>query len=159
WRAVTTWRSSGRGMRLPNPTDERLVPFEWPATPARRTLTRAARPTIHAGHSTRSRVKPASIILAATCAFAVTLLPAPAGSQQLPDSAFSPPVARPAFAAGKGPMLCLDEAHHNFHTLDNRFYAFGALARRDGFRVSASRAPFTAQSLARCQLLVISNAQ
>lgn len=104
-------------------------------------------------------MKPASIILAATCAFAVTLLPASAGSQQLPDSAFNPPVARPAFAAGKGPTLCLDEAHHNFHTLDNRFYAFGTLARRDGFRVSASRAPFTAQSLARCRLLVISNAQ
>jgi len=87
------------------------------------------------------------------------LLAAPAGAQQLPDTAFRPPVPRPAFAEGRGPALCLDEAHHNFHTLDNRFLAFGQLARRDGFRVAPSRAPFTAEGLARCAILVISNAQ
>jgi hypothetical protein len=80
-------------------------------------------------------------------------------AQQVPDKAFRPPVPRPAYAAGTGPRLCLDEAHHNFHTLDDRFWAFGELARRDGYRVSPSRAVFTAQSLASCDLLVISNAQ
>ena len=82
-----------------------------------------------------------------------------ARAQQLPDSAFRPPVARPAFAEGAGPLLCLDEAHHNFHTLDNRFYAFGALARRDGFRTRPSRDAFSARSLAPCRILAISNAQ
>jgi len=81
------------------------------------------------------------------------------GAQQLPDSAFRPPVARPAFAEGTGPVLCLDEAHHNFHTLDNRFFAFGALARRDGFKTQASKVEFSAASLAACRILVISNAQ
>jgi hypothetical protein len=83
----------------------------------------------------------------------------PAGAQQVPDRDFRPPVPRPAWAAGAGPRLCLDEAHHNFHTLGNRFWAFGELARRDGFRVAPLRAAFTAASLAACDLLVISNAQ
>src|SRR5688572_10497129 len=80
-------------------------------------------------------------------------------AQQLPDSAFRPPILRPAYAIGNGPRLCLDEAHHNFHTLDNRFWAFGELARRDGFRVSPFRQAFDAVALAQCDLLVISNAQ
>lgn len=89
----------------------------------------------------------------------VAVVSSGARSQQLPDSAFRPPVARPAFAEGAGPVLCLDEAHYNFHTLDNRFFAFGTLARRDGFRTRPSREPFTARSLARCRIMAISNAQ
>ncbi len=80
-------------------------------------------------------------------------------AQQVPDTLFRPAVARPAWAEGNGPRLCLDEAHHNFHTLDNRFFAFGALARRDGYRVAPLRARFSAAALAACDLLVISNAQ
>jgi hypothetical protein len=80
-------------------------------------------------------------------------------AQQVPDTSFHPPVPRPAYATDTGARLCLDEGHHNFHTLDNRFRAFGDLARRDGYRVSALREPFTAGALARCELLVISNAQ
>ncbi|MFN0098998.1 MAG: hypothetical protein ACKVS7_10020 [Gemmatimonadaceae bacterium] len=80
-------------------------------------------------------------------------------AQQAPDRAFRPPVPRPAFAADAGPRLCLDEGHFNFHTLDDRFWAFGELARRDGFRVSPLKAVLSAASLAACDLLVISNAQ
>ncbi len=93
-------------------------------------------------------------VLSLSCATALA-----AGAQQVPDRDFRPPVPRPAYATGAGPRLCLDEAHHNFHTLDNRFWAFGELARRDGFRVAPSRAAFTAASLGQCDLLVISNAQ
>lgn len=82
-----------------------------------------------------------------------------ASAQQRPDTTFRPPVPRPAFAEGTGPRLCLDEGHHNFHTLDDRFWAFGALARRDGFRVAPLRGTFTPAALASCDLLVISNAQ
>ncbi len=80
-------------------------------------------------------------------------------AQQVPDTAFRPLVRRPAYPIGAGPTLCLDEAHHNFHTLDNRFRAFGELARRDGFRVSANQAGFDFDGLSRCRILVISNAQ
>lgn len=89
----------------------------------------------------------------------LALSPWSLAAQQVPDREFAPEIARPAFAVGAGPRLCLDEAHHNFHTLDNRFFAFGALARRDGFRVGPLREVFTADALAGCDILVISNAQ
>ncbi|HEX4935220.1 MAG TPA: hypothetical protein VFV33_18680 [Gemmatimonadaceae bacterium] len=84
---------------------------------------------------------------------------APAAAQQVPDSAFNPAVRRPAYTAGAGPTICLDEAHHNFHTLDGRFLAFGRLASRDGFRPVPLRQRFTNASLRACAILVIANAQ
>lgn len=83
----------------------------------------------------------------------------PATAQQVPDRAFHPPVPRPGYGLDAGPRLCLDEAHHNFHTLSDRFWAFGELARRDGYRVSALRTAISAAALRACDLLVISNAQ
>jgi hypothetical protein len=55
--------------------------------------------------------------------------------------------------------VCVDEAHANFHTLDERFWAFGELLRRDGYVVRPSRATLDRESLASCGILVISNAQ
>lgn len=78
---------------------------------------------------------------------------------QRPDKSFDPTVSDPTYEAGAGPLVCLDEAHNNFHTLDNRFWAFGELLRRDGYVVEASREKFTANVLERCRILVISNAQ
>ena len=80
-------------------------------------------------------------------------------AQQVPDRTFRPPVASPAYAEGKGPTVCLDEAHANFHTLDDRFWAFGELLRRDGYVVRANTAKFDRGSLGQCSILVISNAQ
>lgn len=80
-------------------------------------------------------------------------------AQQLPDSTFIPAVSRPQWELGGGPVLCLDEGHHNFHTLANRFLAFGRLAARDGFVVRPLRARFSAAVLSSCRLLVIANAQ
>lgn len=103
-----------------------------------------------------------SIPFAVASALSSLLLAGLAPAQQLPDRDYQPAIAHPAFGAGDDdrPTLCLDEAHHNFHTLDNRFFAFGALARRDGYTVRASTAPFdAADTLAACDLLVISNAQ
>jgi CubicO group peptidase (beta-lactamase class C family) len=80
-------------------------------------------------------------------------------SEQSPDRSFRPPVSDPAFKAGEAPLVCLDEGHNNFHTLADRFWAFGELLRRDGYRVKANRAKFGADALARCKILVIANAQ
>lgn len=82
-----------------------------------------------------------------------------ASAQQVPDRSYRPAVTAPAYADGKGPRVCLDEGHTNFHTLDQRFWAFGDLVRRDGYVVEPLRAKFTAGSLARCRVLVIANAQ
>jgi hypothetical protein len=82
-----------------------------------------------------------------------------ASHDQLPDRDYAPPVARPMYLAGRGPVVCVDEKHHNFHTLGERFAAFGGLLERDGYRPVASAATFDAALLAACDVLVISNAQ
>ncbi len=79
-------------------------------------------------------------------------------AQQVADTAFAPPIAKPAFAVGQGPLLLIDEAHHNFHTATGRYLPFAELARRDGFRVQGSASPFTAESLREARVLVIANA-
>jgi hypothetical protein len=94
------------------------------------------------------------VVTAAIVAYNLTL-----AAQQLPDRAFRPPVVNPAYTDGTGPVVCLDEAHNNFHTLDNRFWAFAELIRRDGYVVRASRAPFDRPTLSSCSIMVISNAQ
>lgn len=78
---------------------------------------------------------------------------------QVADKSYRPPIEKPAYAKGTGPVVCLDEAHFNFHTLDGRFWAFGELAKRDGFIVRASRRAFDEGMLDECDILVISNAQ
>ncbi len=88
----------------------------------------------------------------------LALLALSASAQQVADKDFRPSVGAPMFAEDTGPVVCLDEAHHNFHTLDGRFLAFGTLLRRDGYVVQPNRAAFDAKSLTPCRVLVISNA-
>jgi len=83
----------------------------------------------------------------------------PLAAQQVADRDFAPKLSAPAYATGKGPVVCLDEAHNNFHTLDGRFHAFGAVLRRDGYVVVPNRTVFEAKSLSACAVLVIANAQ
>ena len=92
-----------------------------------------------------------SLLLLAASPFAV--------AQQVGDAGFMPDIGTPLHAEGKGPVVCLDEAHHNFHTLDGRFAAFGALLRGDGYVVRPSGAAFDAAALSQCAVLVIANAQ
>jgi len=82
----------------------------------------------------------------------------PATSQQVADSAFAPHVSRPAWPPGTGPVVLLDEAHVNFHTLDGRYYTFGRLLAGDGLVVRPLRTAFTQEALAGARLLVIANA-
>lgn len=79
-------------------------------------------------------------------------------AQQVADSSFSPPIQNPAFESGAGPVVLIDEAHFNFHTAGGRYLTFANLLRRDGYVVRASGAPFTVESLAEGDILVISNA-
>lgn len=95
-----------------------------------------------------------------TCACAVLLLAACAGtSRQGADPAYRPKVVLPAFPDGTGPLVCVDEAHHNFHRINGRFKPFAELARADGFRVQALESGFQTPVPAVCRLLVIANAQ
>jgi hypothetical protein len=91
-------------------------------------------------------------------AILVTCLLVACGGQR-PDKSFDPTISDPSYEAGTGPLVCLDESHNNFHTLENRFWAFGELLRRDGYVVESSREKFSAAVLEPCRILVISNAQ
>jgi hypothetical protein len=82
----------------------------------------------------------------------------PAAAQQVPDSAFAPPIARPAFAVGAGPVVAVDAAHTNFHTPDGRYLTFATLLRRDGFTVTANAWPWSTEALAGIRVLVVANA-
>ncbi|HKP28215.1 MAG TPA: DUF4350 domain-containing protein [Gemmatimonadales bacterium] len=81
-----------------------------------------------------------------------------AAAQQEPDREFRPVITAPQYQTGQGPTVCLDQAHHNFHTLDNRFWAFGDLLRRDGYVMKPGIDKFDSKSLAQCSVLVIANA-
>lgn len=79
-------------------------------------------------------------------------------AQQTPDTNFAPRIEKPAFAAGKGPRVLIDEAHYNFHTVGGRYQSFAELLRRDGYRVAGSREAFGAETLRAADVLVVANA-
>ena len=83
---------------------------------------------------------------------------ASAGSQQQRDPGFSPEVSEAAFGPSEGPLVCIDEAHHNVHTAEGRYRAFADLLRKDGYRVAGFSSRFSENTLTRCALLVIANA-
>jgi hypothetical protein len=87
-----------------------------------------------------------------------TLAPRTGGGGQVADSSFDPAVLRPAFAAGKGPLVLLDEAHNNFHTVDGRYAPFARLLRKDGYVVRGLKERVSAAALAGARVLVIANA-
>lgn len=79
-------------------------------------------------------------------------------AQQVADTVFQPPLAAPAFATGKGPLVLIDEAHHNFHTAGGRYSPFARLLRRDGYVVEPEKSRFSTGSLGSAKVLVIANA-
>lgn len=95
----------------------------------------------------------------ATLAIAlIVLAAAPAVAQeQMTDPDFAPTVAHPAYAAD-GPVVVIDGAHHNFHTVDGRYAPFATLLRADGYRVRGGTAAFDAGGLNGVDVMVIANA-
>ncbi len=79
-------------------------------------------------------------------------------AQQVADTSFNPTVPNPSYKEGAGPLILLDEAHHNFHTVNGRYVAFAKLVRRDGFRIAGNTEKFSAKSLKDARILVIANA-
>ncbi len=101
---------------------------------------------------TRVALAAAAVLLAAA-AFA-----SPARAQQVADSTFLPVFTPPAYARGAGPVVLIDEAHHNFHTMSGRYAPFARTLEADGFVVRPNTALFSAEALAGAKILVISNA-
>jgi len=99
-------------------------------------------------------MKTRRVILALT----VVLLPQLAVAQQVADTSYRPTVGAPAYAQGRGPIVLLDEAHVNFHTIDGRYAPFVRLLERDGYVVRPNRGLFTRSVLDSARVLVIANA-
>jgi hypothetical protein len=99
-----------------------------------------------------------SIVKSLSLASAILFAPALAQAQQVPDLEFAPVIERAEYDDGQGPTVLVDAAHLNFHTADGGYAAFAKLLRRDGYRVGSNTEAFSAESLARADVLVIANA-
>jgi hypothetical protein len=92
-------------------------------------------------------------------ALALVITSSSVGAQQIVDSTFTPTLRAPAaFSHERGPIVLVDEAHDNFHTVSGRYRPFVRLLEADGFVVRASSARFDSASLASARVLVIANA-
>jgi len=91
-------------------------------------------------------------------AIMTALAVATAEAQQVPDDTYNPPIENPAYPENSGPVVAIDEAHFNFHTMEGRYGPFARLLQRDGYVVRSSRSKFSAQSLQGVDILVIANA-
>ena len=78
--------------------------------------------------------------------------------QPVPDTEFKPPIDKPAYAKGRGPVVMIDEAHFNWHTATGRYLPFAELLRRDGYVVRSSKSRFSKDALSKGNILVIANA-
>ncbi len=63
-------------------------------------------------------------------------------AQQVADTAYKPVIHDPAYESGKGPVVFIDEGHHNFHTKEGRYKAFSDLVERDGYVVEGYSGEF-----------------
>lgn len=78
-------------------------------------------------------------------------------AQQVPDTAYRFAIPNPRYKAGQGSTVLVDAAHHNFHTLDERYGPFGNVLAADGYRLASNTQTLTPTGLQQCRILVISN--
>ncbi|HUL80504.1 MAG TPA: DUF4350 domain-containing protein, partial [Gammaproteobacteria bacterium] len=81
----------------------------------------------------------------------------PAVAQQIADPDFDASVKSPAFTH-EHPLVSVDEAHHNFHTVSGRYAPLAGLLKNDGYVVQPGTTAFSAGTLAPLSVLIISNA-
>ena len=92
-----------------------------------------------------------------SASLAIFLLTIPVWAQQVGDAGFRFENKNPAYAQDKGPAVCIDEAHNNFHTAEGRYKPFAELLRGDGYTVKRFTNSFSQQTLTGCSILVIAN--
>jgi len=79
-------------------------------------------------------------------------------AQQLGDTSFKPKNTTKTFLKTESPLVLLDEAHNNFHTMDGRYRPFVNILESDGYIVKKNKELFTKDRLAHADILIISNA-
>jgi hypothetical protein len=64
----------------------------------------------------------------------------------------------PAYKPGRGPIVVVDEAHYNFHTISSRYQRFADVLRQDGYTVRSGQSQFSSATLKGTKVLVIASA-
>ena len=80
-------------------------------------------------------------------------------AQETNDREFKFEIRNPAFPQQKGPVVCIDEAHHNVHTIDKLFAPFVQVMRADGFQPIPLKGVIDGTSLSQCNVLILGNGQ
>ena len=75
---------------------------------------------------------------------------------QVYDSTFAYDVKNPAYAAGEGPLVLVDEAHNNFHTTQGRYIPFVKLVSADGYAVQSVKSKIDHDLLSNCKIFITS---
>jgi hypothetical protein len=75
------------------------------------------------------------------------------------DRSYTPSIAEPAYAASQGPIVCVDEAHNNFHTAVSTYWPFARILRLDGYVVHRADKAISPSLLEGCAIYVIADAQ
>jgi hypothetical protein len=80
--------------------------------------------------------------------------------RQTGDPDFDPRVKSPAYgsASGAHPVVLIDQAHFNVHTMAGRYKPLADLLRNDGYDVRPNKTKFTAAGLAGADVLIVANA-
>lgn len=86
------------------------------------------------------------------------VLPLVGLSQQQGDTTYVPVNTDQTFQGAHRPVVLLDEAHHNFHTMNGRYQAFTKVLQSDGYQVIPNRDTIEQSVLDTANILVIANA-
>ncbi len=76
-------------------------------------------------------------------------------ASQRADPDFEIKIDSRTFPPGEGPVITVDEGHHNAHTATGRYSFFADILRQDGYVVERSGTAFTAENLADVEILVV----
>jgi len=91
-------------------------------------------------------------------AFILIVSSACSDSPQQPDPDFIPKNTKNTFSDLVSPIVLIDEAHHNFHTIKGRYKPFAQVLRSDGYTVKPGTKKFSLEYLQQADILVIANA-
>ena len=90
--------------------------------------------------------------------FNVLLVSSCSDSPQQADTTFEPYERTATYTSKGSPVVLVDEAHHNFLTINNRFKPFAQVLLSDGITVESNKKSFSLQALKNVDILVIANA-
>ena len=78
-------------------------------------------------------------------------------AQQVADAEFQLRVDKPVYPLKKGPVIFIDQAHYNFHTITGRYKPFAEFISQDGYTLLPFTKKFTLAELKKGKILVIAN--